>query len=74
MGTVTLELTRYAEGQEGRRMRKAEEKAYEEQRTFVNLKETKREPRPEETDEEILAWMTREIQADKRTLDLLAEL
>ncbi|MDV6375635.1 hypothetical protein [Deinococcus arenicola] len=55
-------------------MSKAEERIYEDTRTFVTLKEIKREPRPEETDEEILTWMTREIQADKRTLDLLAEL
>ncbi len=55
-------------------MSKAEERSYEDTRTFVTLKEVKRELRPEQTDEEILAWRAREIQADKRTLDLLAEL
>ncbi|WP_192930877.1 hypothetical protein [Deinococcus sp. AJ005] len=55
-------------------MSKAEERSYEDTRIFVTLKEVKREPRPEQTDEEILAWMTHEIQTDKRTLDLLAEL
>lgn len=45
-------------------------------RAFVSLNEAVREPRfkVEETDDEILAWMSREVEADKETLDLLAQL
>jgi hypothetical protein len=43
-------------------------------RVFVKMKDIKRRPRPEQTEEEIEAWMKREIQADKKILDLLATL
>jgi hypothetical protein len=52
----------------------AHEQPKNEPRVFVSAKEIKRTPRPEQTDDEIVAWMDREIQADKKTLDLLAEL
>ncbi len=50
------------------------EQTNDQPRVFVRAREIKRTPRPEQTDDEIVAWMDREIQADKKTLDLLAEL
>ncbi len=44
------------------------------QRRFGMKQERQEEVRPEQTDEEILNWMSQEIQADKAMLDLLAEL
>jgi len=41
---------------------------------FVSVREVKREPRPEQTEEEIKAWAMALIRADKKTLDLLATL
>lgn len=46
----------------------------EEPRIFVRLKDIKRRPRPEQTEDEIRAWVMEQLQADKKTLDLLATL
>lgn len=43
-------------------------------RAFVSLKEVKPIPRPEQTDEEIKAWVMEQLRADKKTLELLATL
>lgn len=74
MGTVARERAQYHAREGGHCMSNTEDQTQEQTRNFVNLKEIRREPRLEQTEEEILAWMTYEIQADKRILDLLAEL
>ncbi|SEJ93985.1 hypothetical protein SAMN04488058_1453 [Deinococcus reticulitermitis] len=45
-----------------------------EERPFKTAAEVRREPRPEQTDAEIEAWVMEQIRADKKTLDLLATL
>lgn len=50
------------------------EERQDQPRTFVRLKEVSAEPRPEQTDAEIEAWVMAELRADKKTLDLLATL
>lgn len=46
----------------------------QEARPFRTAAEVQREPRPEQTEAEIEAWIEAEIRADKKTLDLLATL
>jgi hypothetical protein len=46
----------------------------EQPRTFVSLKEVNPTLRPEQTDEEIKAWVMEQLRADKKVLDLLATL
>ncbi|GGR07208.1 hypothetical protein [Deinococcus ruber] len=43
-------------------------------RTFVTLKELAPLPLAEQSDEDVMAWVMEQLQADKKTLDLLATL
>lgn len=45
-----------------------------ETRVFKTAAEVRREPRPEQTEAEIRQWVKEQIRADKKTLDLLADL
>lgn len=46
----------------------------QEARPFKTAAEVRQEPRSEQTDAEIEAWVMEQIRADKKTLDLLATL
>ena len=43
-------------------------------RSFVTLKELAPQPLPEQSDEDVMEWVMQQLQADKKTLDLLATL